>query len=36
MKGVRVRTVADFKAALELADARVTKKQRGMLIEVLL
>lgn len=36
MKGTRVRRVGDLKKALELAELRVVKQQKGMLIEVLL
>ncbi|KAI5860842.1 putative thiamine pyrophosphate enzyme [Durotheca rogersii] len=36
MKGVRVRTVGDFKEALRHANSRVAKDGKGMLVEVLL
>lgn len=36
MKGVRVRTVGEFREALAQADVRVGKQKKGMLIEVLM
>lgn len=36
MKGVRARTVGEFKAAVKLAEFRVTQQRKGMLLEVLL
>ncbi|KAI1799075.1 thiamine pyrophosphate enzyme [Daldinia bambusicola] len=36
MKGLRVRTVADFKEALRTASKRVSQEGKGMLIEVLM
>ena len=36
MRGVRVRTVGEFREALRLADTRVVEKGRGMLLEVLM
>ena len=36
MRGVRVRTVGEFREALRLADTRVIEKGRGMLLEVLM
>ncbi|KAI8963265.1 thiamine pyrophosphate enzyme [Daldinia sp. FL1419] len=36
MKGLRVKTVGDFKAALQSASTRVAKDGKGMLVEVLI
>ncbi|KAI1110546.1 thiamine pyrophosphate enzyme [Nemania sp. NC0429] len=36
MKGLRVKTVRDFRSALELANLRVAQERKGMLIEVLM
>ncbi|KAK7914150.1 thiamine diphosphate-binding protein [Apiospora marii] len=36
MKGVRVKTVAEFREALKQANVRVVKEKKGMLIEVLM
>ncbi|KAI1333125.1 thiamine pyrophosphate enzyme [Xylariaceae sp. FL0255] len=36
MKGLRVRTVAEFREALQLASRRVADEKKGMLIEVLM
>lgn len=36
IKGVRVRTVQDFREALESAQSRLAKDGKGMLVEVLL
>ncbi|KAI1209048.1 uncharacterized protein F4807DRAFT_461167 [Annulohypoxylon truncatum] len=36
MKGVRARTVGEFKAAIQLAKSRVIQQRKGMLLEVLM
>ncbi|KAI1093304.1 thiamine pyrophosphate enzyme [Rostrohypoxylon terebratum] len=36
MKGVRAKTVGEFKAAIELAKSRVMQQRKGMLLEVLM
>jgi hypothetical protein len=36
MKGVRARTVGEFKEALEHANLRVVSEGKGMLIEVMM
>ncbi|KAH0594048.1 hypothetical protein MHUMG1_08371 [Metarhizium humberi] len=36
MRGLRVRTVADLKRALEMVESRVIRQRKGMLLEVML
>lgn len=36
MRGLRVRTVADLKRALEMVESRVIQQRKGMLLEVML
>jgi hypothetical protein len=36
MKGLRVKTVGEFREALHLANRRVAQEGKGMLIEVLM
>ncbi|KAH9883770.1 thiamine pyrophosphate enzyme [Xylariomycetidae sp. FL2044] len=36
MKGVRARTVGEFRAAIRLAESRVVREKKGMLLEVLM